>query len=113
MANDTQFFNHLKKEVGLHLFVAAPARVITMNANGTADIKILFKTKDKDGELSDHPPVVEVPILKHIGELITGDVVWVNFADRALDHMTGAHTFDPGFTRVHSINDAVIVGVFK
>lgn len=113
MASDNKFYSMLMREIGLHLYVAAPARVIKVHSDHTADIKPLFKTRDEDDHVQEHSPVMGAPILKHVGTVNTGDVVWVNFADRALDHMQGNKTFEPGFNRLHSINDAVIVGVFQ
>lgn len=113
MAKDDKFFSELIREIGIHLFVAAPARVIKVNGNHSADIKPLYKTKDDTGTIEEHPSILEAPILKHVGIVNPGDVVWVNFGDRALDNMSGNYSFDPGFTRLHSINDAVIVGIFQ
>lgn len=113
MAKDDRFFSEFIREIGIHLFVAGPARVLKVNGNHTVDIKLLYKTKDEDGNIEEHPSILEAPILKHVGAVNPGDVVWVNFGDRALDNMNGNYSFDPGFTRLHSINDAVIVGVFQ
>lgn len=113
MANDDKFFSQLIREIGLHLFVAAPARVLKVYPDYTADIKPLFKTQDEQGNIEEHSPVLLAPVLQHVGTLLPGDVVWVNFADRSLDNMNRGQTFDPGFTRIHSMNDAVVVGRFK
>jgi hypothetical protein len=112
MANDDKFFTNLIREIGLQLYVSAPARVVSVNGS-KADVKPLFKMKNVDGNLQEHSIIQGVHILKHVGTVHVGDVVHLNFTDRALDNMNGNQTFDPGFTRIHSINDAVIVGVYQ
>lgn len=113
MANDDKFFSTLMREIGLQLYVSAPARVVKVYTNQTADIKPLFKIKDEMGNLEEHSIVLGARILKHVGVLNPGDVVHVNFTDRALDHLKDNQAFDPVFTRLHSINDAVIVGEYQ
>lgn len=39
------------------------------------------------------------------------DVVWVSFAERALDNLNGTIPFDPEFSRTHDMRDAVITGI--
>lgn len=112
MANDDKFFNNLIRGIGLQLFVSAPARVVSVNGS-KADVKPLFKFKDTEGNLHEYSVVKGAHILKHVGPVNIGDVVHLNFTDRALDNLNGNQTFDPGFTRLHSINDAVIVGVYQ
>lgn len=112
MANDDRFFTNFIREIGLNLYVSAPARVVNIYG-AKADVKPLFKIKDKDGNVQEQPVILGAHILKHVGAINVGDVVHLNFTDRALDNMNGNQTFDPGFTRLHSINDAVIVGVYQ
>lgn len=112
MANDDKFFNNLIREIGLNIYVSAPARVVNVYGS-KADVKPLFKTKDIDGEVKEQAVILGAHILKHVGPVNVGDVVHLNFTDRALDNMNGNQTFDPGFTRLHSMNDAVIVGVYQ
>lgn len=112
MAYDDKFFSELTRSVGLQIYASAPARV-TKVYGYKADIKPLFKVKKKDGSLVEHALVLGAHILKHVGTVNVGDVVHVNFTDRALDNLRNNQTFDPGFTRIHSMNDAVIVGVYQ
>jgi ATP sulfurylase len=112
LASDDKFFNDLIRGIGLQLFVSAPARVVSVNGS-RADVKILFKFKDKEGNIQEHSVIQGARILKHVGPINVGDVVHLNFTDRALDNLNGNQTFDPGYTRIHSINDAVIVGVYQ
>ncbi|WP_419882797.1 hypothetical protein ACN6MY_03750 [Peribacillus sp. B-H-3] len=39
------------------------------------------------------------------------DVVFVGFAERALDHLDGPKAFDPEFNRTHDVRDAFVLGV--
>ncbi|KHD86378.1 hypothetical protein [Heyndrickxia ginsengihumi] len=112
MAYDDKFFTGLIRAIGLNLFVSAPARVVNVSGS-EADVKILFKRKNKDGSTEEYPIILGAHILKHVGSVQIGDVVHLNFTDRALDNLNGNQTFDPGFTRLHSFNDAVIVGVYQ
>lgn len=113
MANDDKFYSMLIREIGLQLFFAAPARIIKVYDNHTADIKPLFKTEDNEGNVQERSPVLGARILEHVGVLEPGDVVHVNFTDRSIDNLKDNQTFHPGFLRVHSINDAVIVGRYR
>lgn len=105
MANDTVFFKKLMEKVGANICVAAPAQVVAVHGK-KADIKVLYKEEGQEYAI-----ISDVHILKHVGALVKGDIVHVNFADRALDHL-GKTPFDPQFSRRHSINDAVITGVY-
>lgn len=105
MANDTVFFKKLIEKIGANLYVAAPAQVVAVHGK-KADIKPLFK---EDGE--EHAVISDVLILKHVGAIAKGDIVHVNFADQSLDYLTNK-PFDPQYSRRHSINDAVITGVY-
>jgi len=105
MAHDTDFFQKFIQHIKAEVYVAAPAKVVKVNGK-TADIKPLFK---EDGE--EHALILDAHILKSAGSVSEGDIVHVNFTDRALDYLSN-QPFDPQFSRMHSINDAVIVGVY-
>ncbi|MFQ6391342.1 hypothetical protein ACLNAR_26520 [Priestia aryabhattai] len=105
MADDINFFLNLINAIKANIYVSAPARVVQVYEK-TADIKPLFK---ENGE--EHALVLEVPILKHVKPVAAGDIVHVNFTDRALDYLA-KQPFDPQLSRMHSITDAVIVGVY-
>lgn len=106
MARDTTFFENLKEHIGAHIWVCAPAQVVAVHGK-TADIKPLFKEDDEE-----HAVVLDARILKHVGTVAKGDIVHVNFTDRALDYLNNK-PFDPQLTRRHSMNDAVIVGIYN
>lgn len=105
MANDVNFFVNLSQAIQASICVSAPAKVVQVY-DKTADIKPLFKEKGEE-----HALVLDVPILKHVQPVAVGDIVHVNFTDRALDNLS-KQPFDPQFSRMHSITDAVIVGVY-
>jgi len=106
MARDTAFFKKLMEHIGAQISVCAPAQVVAVHGK-TADIKPLFK---EDGE--EHAVILDALILKHVGAVAKGDIVHVNFTDRALDYLS-KKPFDPQLTRRHSMNDAVIVGIYN
>lgn len=110
MAEDTNFFLKFARSIKTSIHVAAPARVIAVHADGTADVVILYK---KDGEESS--PLQKVPVMKHVVQvepLAKGDVVHLNFADQSLDEMNGSQSFEPASDMLHRLADAVIVGVY-
>ncbi|EUJ44030.1 hypothetical protein [Listeria fleischmannii] len=52
-------------------------------------------------------------VLKHVeADITTGKVVAVVFADYDLDNINGNIDYSISSSRMHSVNDAVIVGVW-
>ena len=125
MAKDTNFFDLLEWRLKSAIRVGSPARVVSFNSSTrTADIELLFLTKYADGDTESQPIIEDVPVIgmryksslsdsseMFYPSLQSGDRVWVNFADRALDNMDGINKFDPDYYRAHDIRDAVIVGI--
>lgn len=111
MANDTEFYSKFMDVMAARIKVAAPARVIKINGDGTADIVPLYIV---NGEKAD--PILGAPYLRHVNPpdnpLMTNDVVFAVFADRQLDNMNGSQSFKADFPLLHRETDAVIVGVF-
>lgn len=105
MAADVKFFENLIEAIKANIYVAAPAKVVQVY-DKTADIKPLFKDNGEE-----HALILAVPVLKHVQPVAVGDIVHVNFTDRALDNLS-KQPFDPQFSRMHSMTDAVIVGVY-
>ncbi|MGN8233241.1 Gp138 family membrane-puncturing spike protein [Priestia flexa] len=105
MANDTQFFKKMILSIQANICVSAPAKVVKVHGK-KADVKPLFKDNGQEA-----PLILDAYILKSAGTVVVGDVVHLNFTDRALDYL-GKQPFNPTFSRMHSINDAVIVGVY-
>jgi hypothetical protein len=113
MSNGTKYTDALIRNIKLSLHVAAPAVVKKYDSGAhTADVEPLFMSADNDGNLDEWPLIEDANVLKHVGDLNVGDVVLLNFADRALDEMNGSEKFDPDSTRTHDLTDAVIVGCF-
>lgn len=123
MGADTKFFDQLIKNIKLSIHTMAPARVLSFNeSNKTADIELLFLSSNSNGELTRYAPIDNVPIIgmrykvngaveEYIPYLKKDDVVYVGFAERAMDNLDGPKVFDPDFRRTHSTRDAVILGV--
>ena len=110
MAEDTNFFLKYAQSIKASIHVSAPARVIAVNGDGTADVVILYK---KGGEESS--PLQKVPVMKHVVQiepLVKGNVVHLNFADQSLDEMNGSQSFEPSSDMLHRLADAIIVGVY-
>lgn len=49
--------------------------------------------------------------VEFVPSLKKDDVVFVGFAERALDNLNGSKPFDPEYRRTHDIRDAVVLGV--
>ncbi|MGG3450177.1 hypothetical protein [Domibacillus aminovorans] len=107
MAEDTNFFERYAAQIGAQIHVAAPARVVNVYGTTSADVQTLYKTEEGDGHF-----ILAAPILKHVGLVSEGDVVYVSFADRPLDHMNGNKSFAPEFSDRHRVIDGVVIGVF-
>ncbi|PAE96783.1 Gp138 family membrane-puncturing spike protein [Shouchella clausii] len=112
---DAKFFERFASTICLGIHTTAPARVLSYDADkGTADIKLLFKRKGTDGKTKEYSPILSAPVMKHCDpDIKTGSLVFVSFAERALDNLVNNQTFDPDSNRMHSINDAVVMGVWK
>lgn len=113
MANDTRFIDALSQRIRLSIHTFAPARVVRYHA-GTkeADIELLFMTVDKSGASERYPLIERAPVLKHVGALSANQVVFVAFAERALDNMQ-AQPFAPDSHRMHDVRDAVVLGALE
>lgn len=123
MGADTRFFDQLIRTIKLSIHTIAPARVLSFNeSKQTADIELLFLSLDNDGDLTKQPPIEDVPVLgmrykvngsvnQYTPYLKKNDVVFVGFAERALDNLEGPKVFDPEFSRMHSYSDAIVLGV--
>lgn len=113
MAKSTKFFAEYKRSILLGIHTTAPARVVEYHAGDKeADIELLFMTAYLDGSTERYPLIEGAPVLKHVGALSKGDVVFVAFSERALDNLQKT-PFDPDATRMHDVKDAVILGVLE
>ena len=113
MANITRFFDEFSRSIRLAVHTLAPARVVSYDAaNKEADIELLFMTVYKDGSTERYPLIESAICLKHVGALSKDDIVFVGFAERALDNLQ-KEPFDPDASRLHDIRDAVVLGVIE
>lgn len=64
-----------------------------------------------DGDGSNTTTTFNEPLLM-TPHLVPGDVVFVGFAERALDNLQ-RQPFDPDAHRMHNVRDAVVLGVFN
>jgi hypothetical protein len=110
---ETNAFDAVIKNVKMSINTFAPARIIKYypGAKAEADIEILFKYQiDKEGNTTRYPMISGVPVLNEVKTGLTpGDMVFVAFAQRALDNLQDV-PFDPGFMHMFSIKDAVVIG---
>ena len=123
MAYNDKFYSSLIRKIKLSIHTIAPARVLSFNeSKRSADIELLFLSLSKDGTFKKQAPIEDVPVLgmrykvdgninDYIPHLKVDDVVFVGFAERALDNLEGPKVFDPEFRHMHSKKDAVILGV--
>ncbi|MNN38461.1 hypothetical protein D3C81_1524580 [compost metagenome] len=103
-----------------YLRVGFPCRVIAFDAAaGTADIQPLIRISDADPAMIHSAPVLFQRYSVNGGEPVTykpflqqGDVVFAICADRELKNAKAGKVASADTERQHSVNDAVIVGVF-
>ncbi|MCY7919565.1 Gp138 family membrane-puncturing spike protein [Bacillus atrophaeus] len=113
MTKQTNFYDALIKNIKHSIHTLAPARIVSYDAGTkTASVKPLFMTADED-TLYEQPLIEAVPVLKHAqADIVPGGVVFVAFAERALDNLSGNKPFDPDSSRTHDMTDAVVMGVW-
>lgn len=125
MSSATQFFTNLRASVLTSINTAMPCKVLSFDETEcTAKIQPLYKVKEVGHDPTILPPIEGVPVLKqkykvgggiaqeYIPALNIGDIVLVVFCQRAIDDaLEGKIVDDPG-SRMFSLKDAVIVGVF-
>lgn len=112
---DAKFFERFTASICLGIHTTAPARVLSYDASKqVADLKVLFKRQGNDGSTKEYSPILSAPVLKHCEpDIKVGTVVIVSFAERSIDNLVNNQTFNPDSTRTHSINDAIVMGVWK
>lgn len=110
MAKDTKFFDALIRLINANISVLQMCRVVSYDAGSkTADVQPLhLKSSGSKRGL-----IQGALVLKHVeADISEGKAVAVVFADHDLDNASGAENFKVGSSRQHSVNDAVIVGVW-
>lgn len=139
MSKETNFFDLFERRIKLAIHTSGPARVLAFDEEKReADIELLFMTANSNGGLSKYPMIPSVPVMgmrykvkteyqahidgtsstiqpleeiEYVPFLKKGDVVFVVFAERALDNLQNT-PFDPDSMRTHDVRDAWIVGVW-
>lgn len=143
MSKSTIFFNNILSDAVLKINTAMPCSVISYDAaKKEAKIQPLFMVKYKGQEPQKLPVLEGVPVVsqrfnvndgqsfnaKMNGSSVSlafdepvsftphlekGDMVFVVFAQRALDKVMSGNVAYPQINRHHDLRDAVIVGVMK
>lgn len=113
MGVESRAFDAVIKNIKISMNTFAPARIVKYypGVKAEADIEILFKYQiDKEGNTTKYPMITGVPVLNEVKTTLEpGDVVFVAFAQRALDNLQTV-PFDPGFAHMFAIKDAVVIG---
>lgn len=110
-------FDNFVEQKLLNLHTAFTAKVISVvidEKTGKIIRKIqpLNLTKQYGKEAEKQAVIEDVPILKHIGEVEKGDIVFCMCADRNITETKNGKFALPPLGH-HCINDAVIVGVIS
>lgn len=113
MTRQSEFFKQYEKRIRLMIHTFLPARVVRYYGDTKeADIELLFMQVDADGESDRYPLIERAPVLKHVGAVTAGSVVFVAIAERALDNLQD-RPFDPESSRMHDLRDAVVIGEWE
>ena len=106
---DARFFRELQKLIHKELNVMQLCRVIAIQAGQKASIQPLALKSDG----SKRALIQGALILNHcVKDCEVGKVVLAGFCDRDIDNFRGAADYTLSSQRLHSQNDAVILGVF-
>lgn len=124
MSKGLNMLNNFIEEKLYNLHTATVAKVVKVNS-GSYDVQPLIMTKEFDESRGERMPLlINVPALSQkvfldgVRKTLTpayqvGDVVFISFGERAIDYaITGREALPADFRR-HSLNDAVILGVFR
>lgn len=107
--NDSRFFRELQKRINKDINVMQLCRVVSLAANQRANVQPLALKSDN----SKRALIQNALIMNHcLPDIRNGKVVLVGFCDRDIDRFRGAGDFSLASKRMHSMNDAVILGVF-
>jgi len=110
MANASLILQQLLKQSAQQINVMHLCRVTSYDSRSQrANVQPLALRSDK----KKRSLIQDAMVLNHCTSTIAvGKVVCVVFADRDLDNYRGNKDFTLSSKRMHSLNDAVIVGVF-
>ena len=123
MSNGLKVLDGLIEEKLYNLHTMTVGKVVKVNAN-SYDVQPLIMTKEIGDDAGERLPLlIEVPALSQkvrldgVRKTLTdayevGDVVYLGFGERSIEYaVTGREALPADFRR-HSLNDAVILGVF-
>lgn len=114
MSKDTEFIKSFTDSIKQSVNTTAPAKVISYNSGSrTAAVQPLFIRKDSDGKTRKQSIIEDVPVPKHCKDDIkAGSLVFISYCERALDNLNGTNFIQPTVKRIHSVSDAIVVGVY-
>lgn len=111
MSNDSQFFAEFLKTVNKSINVMALCRVVSIDLGSQkADVQPLALKSDGTKRALIQSALILNHCLEDIG---VGKVILVGFNDRDMDNFRNSGDFHLASKRMHSINDAVVLGVFR
>lgn len=102
-----EFFKMFKADILNNINTGLAAKVLDYNS-GTrlAKVEPLYKVDNKP------LPVLEnVPVLRHVGSLEVGQIVYLSISKYSLDEALKGRKIEP-LKRKFNLIDAVVVGVF-
>lgn len=105
------FFEELVTNIMQRIHVMHLCRVVSYDSyHQTANVQPLALRSDNKKRAL----IIDALVLNHCTSTIAvGKVVCVVFADRDIDNLRGNSDFRLSSKRMHSLNDAVIVGVYR
>lgn len=113
------FFNKLSEQLTSNINSCTIGRIEKFDVKKMkAEVTPLVKYKNKDGTMEKRPLLIEVPVsfLKAGSFIIrppykVGDIVLIIFADNDIENaLLSGNISEPNSARVHSLDDAIIVG---
>ncbi|PZL78255.1 hypothetical protein CI088_00355 [Enterococcus plantarum] len=106
---DTRFFRNFEKRINKDLNVMQLCRVVVVNDGQKANVQPLALKSDG----TKRALIQNALVLNHCkSDIGVGKTVLVGFCDRDIDNFRGSSDYSLSSERMHSQNDAVILGVF-
>lgn len=109
LTSDTQFIDGLLKLTQISINVMQMCRVVSISGS-KADVQPLARKSNG----TKRAMVQGALVLAHCqDDIAVGKVVAVVFCDRDLDNIRGSEDYTLSTSRMHSVNDAVVMGVWN
>lgn len=114
-----EFFNKLSQSLTSGINNCMLGRIEKFDATKMkAEVTPLVKYKNKDGSMEERPLLIEVPVsFLKAGPFVIrppykpNDIVLIVFADEDIENaLLSGDISEPNSTRVHSLDDAIVVG---